>query len=928
MASAVGIQSETSNLTSMRLILCVLQLVLPLRLAAQEFDFYARGPYREAVPRPESLLGYHVGEQQTMYHQQQQVLDRLIAAAPDRVRTEIIGRTYEGKIMRLLIISAPENLARLDEIRTSLGRLADPRRTTAADARAIAERTPVTVLLTHSVHGNEPAGFEAAMQTTYQLLASEEPATLDILKNVVVLINPSQNPDGHERFAAWSNSVAVGTDDPAAVEQTEPWAIWGRYNHYRFDMNRDLLAQSQNESKALAGVYVRWRPQVVADLHSTTAQYFFPPVSQAQNQNLPAKTYDWFERFGRANGAAFDRYGWQYYIRDVFDFFYPGYIDMWPSMRGGVGMTYETDGGPELRKRKDDGSYVTFEMAIAHHYVASLATLEVAARNRAERLRDFHDFHVTGMADASRRPFRRVIFSASDPGRAAWLARRLATEEIEVTRLTKPYTAARATSYLGAPAVERPTAVQARGRAVKAPPGAARPVFPTGSYVVDLSQPEARLATTMLEPQAQFDSVFVRKQLAAYQRNQRRGEDEDKEGYEFYDITGWALPYTLGLDAWWTDDTSPVTGERVGADDSLLPPIAPGRAQSAYLFSNDTETGTRLAMRLLREGFRVGIATQPLMADGASYPRGTFVVRIQRNPPEIHDRIAALAHEVGASVTALRSAFPDSGQYGPGSQTVVGLKAPRVLLAAGEGIDQTAFGAIWFYFERELGIPITPINLSSLASADLSGYNSLIIPDASAPQAWRELRDSGAERLKAWVQEGGAVIAIGDAVDLLSRKEVGLTTIAHVTGDSAAAKDTALADAQRPGPPIVSPSAAGGNHPEYIPGSIFRATLDRTHWLTLGYERDQLPVFLETGSLLKPSEKGANPVVFTGPDLLLSGWSWPKNTEKHLQNSVWAAVESSGSGRVVLFAGNPVYRGFWRGPAKLLTNAVLMAPNR
>ena len=320
-------------------------LLVPTILRAQEFDFYSRGPYRPAVPRPESLLGYRVGSQHTMYHQQQQVLDRLIAAAPDRVRTEVIGKTAEGKVMRLLIISAPENLTRLEEIRADLATAGRPApdlgRPTPA---AIAERTPVTALLTHSVHGNEPAGFEAAMQTTYQLLASDEPATLEILKNVVVLINPSQNPDGHERFAAWYNSVAVGTDEPAALEQTEPWAIWGRYNHYRFDMNRDLLAQSQEESQALAAVYVRWRPQVVADLHSTTSQYFFPPVAKAQNLNLPPRTFEWFDRFGRANGQAFDRYGWSYYVRDVFDFFYPGYIDMWPY--------HARWGGDDLRNRR------------------------------------------------------------------------------------------------------------------------------------------------------------------------------------------------------------------------------------------------------------------------------------------------------------------------------------------------------------------------------------------------------------------------------------------------------------------------------------------------------------------------------------------------------------------------------------------------
>jgi hypothetical protein len=884
-------------------------LLLPTLLHAQEFDFYARGPYRSQVPRPESILGYSVGSQQTMYFQQQQVLDRLIQAAPERVRTEVIGRTAEGKVMRLLIISSPANLARLDEIRANLAQLADPRRTGADQARALAERTPVTVLLTHSVHGNEPAGFEAAMQTAYQLLASDEPATQEVLQNVVVLINPSQNPDGHERFAAWSNSVAVGSDDPLAVEQTEPWAIWGRYNHYRFDMNRDLLAQSQNESKAIASVYVRWHPQVVADLHSTTSQYFFPPVADAHNANLPAKTYDWFERFGKYNGQAFDRFGWQYYVRDVFDFFYPGYIDMWPTMRGGVGMTYETDGGPELKKRKDDGSYVTFEMAIAHHYTASLATLEYAAKNRVERLRDFHEFHATGMSEAQKRPMRRVLFSAADPGRAMWLARRLAVEEIEVSRLTQSFTPLRATSYMGGPA-------------------AVRRSFPAGTYVVDLAQPEARLATTMLEPRAAWDSAFVRRQFAAFQRNQRRGADENKEGYEFYDVTAWSLPLTLGLDAWWTDDTTRVVAERIRATDSLALPPAPARAQSAYVFGDDAEAGTRLAMRLLREGFRVGVATRPITADGTNYPTGTFVVRLQRNPEAVHERIVALARETGARVTAVRSAFPDSGQFGIGSESVLAIRAPHILLAAGEGIDQTAFGSVWFYLDHDLGIPVTPVNLATIGHANLEDYNVLIIPSGYAGRLWRELGEGGAARLRSWVESGGAVIAFGGAADLLGRKEVALTTVRELAGDSVAVKDTTVNDAAHPGPPLVSPSAAGSNTPEQVPGAIFRATLDRTHWLTYGYDRDQLPVFMETGSFLKPSEKGANPVVFTGSDLTLAGFTWPNNTEKLLRNSVWAAVDPVGSGNVVVFAENPVYRGFWRGPAKLLTNAVLFAPGR
>jgi len=420
----------------------------------------------------------------------------------------------------------------------------------------------------------------------------------------------------------------------------------------------------------------------------------------------------------------------------------------------------------------------------------------------------------------------------------------------------------------------------------------------------------------------------VRRQLAAYQRNQRRGESEDREDYEFYDVTAWSLPLTLGLDAWWTDDSTPLTGGRVSLADSLLPPPAPGRAQSAYLFTDENDAHARLAMRLLREGFRVAFATRPLSAGGAAWPRGTFVVRVQRNPDSVHERIATIAREVGARVVAVQSAFPDSGQVGLGSESVVALHRPRVLLASGDGIEQTAFGSVWFYLEQELGIPVTPINLAALGRVNFADYNVLIIPNGYAGRLWRELGEGGATRLKAWVESGGEVIAFGGAVGLLARKELELTTVTALEADSSAARDTTLADAARPGPPLLSPSASAGSTPEVAPGAIFRATLDRSHWLTAGYDRDALPVYYDGASLLKPSEKGANPVVLTDPDLELAGFSFPGNTEKFLRNSVWAAVETVGDGHVVLFAENPVYRGFWRGPAKLLTNAILIGPGR
>src|SRR5881397_3336867 len=608
---------------TMRPVLCFLiGLVSPLR-AQEPFDFYSRGPYRPAVPRPEAITGYAAGDQHTMYAVMQHYLDTLVATASERVRVERWGETAEHRPIRALIISDPANLARLDQIRADLAELADPRRTSPARAAEIAAKDPAVAVFQYSVHGDEPAGFEAAMQVAYQLLASDEPQTLEILKSVVVVLNMSANPDGHERFSAWYNSVAVGAENPWAFEQTEPWSVTGRYSHYRFDMNRDLLAQSQPEVRAMMDGLLRWRPQVFVDHHSTTPTYFFPPVAQAVNLNLPPQTTKWFETYGRGNAAAFDTYGWQYFVRGVFDFFYVGYRDEWTTFQGATGMTYETDGGPEYRKRRDDGSITTFRDGIAHHFVASLATLETTAKNRQSRLQDYYDFRRSALAEAATDRMKRVVIvPGNDPQSSAHVVGLLLRNGIEVTRLRQPLSSRVAHSYMSA------------GTA-----GVAR-TFPAGSYVVDLNQPQRRLAKGMLEPQSSMERSFVQREIGKFQRNRRRGEDADKEDYGFYDITAWSLPLSFNLDAYWTEDAGSV-GDAV-TDSIVPPPPAPGHAASAYLFLNDRPGAARLVLALEGEGFKLSASRAPVRANGRTYPRGAFIARIQRNPAALHERIAAL----------------------------------------------------------------------------------------------------------------------------------------------------------------------------------------------------------------------------------------------------------------------------------------------
>ena len=115
--------------------------------------------------------------------------------------------------------------------------------------------------------------------------------------------------------------------------------------------------------------------------------------------------------YGRANAKAFDANRWDYYVRDVYDAFYPGYWDMYPSLNGAIGMTFETDGGGTkgLRWLRDDGTIATLRSAIAKHFTASMTTLEVTAKNRAERLKDYYEFRSGGMADFAKGKMKRVV---------------------------------------------------------------------------------------------------------------------------------------------------------------------------------------------------------------------------------------------------------------------------------------------------------------------------------------------------------------------------------------------------------------------------------------------------------------------------------------------------------------------------------------
>lgn len=917
--------------------LLLLFFVFSISIFAQtddsKFDFYGRGPYRENVPRPSQILRFDVGEHHTTYAQMEKVIEEIAKASPDRVRIFDIGLTNERRMQHIVAISAPENISRLDEIRSNIAKLSDPRKVSSSEANSIIQNNPMIAWMAYTIHGNESSSFEAMMQVIYQLAASNEPATLDILKNNVTLVITGENPDGHERFATWYNSVAVGDPSRSAMEHREPWSIWGRYNHYRFDLNRDNAAGTQIETQNMEKAYFEWNPQLAVDHHGQPSQYFFPPVALPINPNFPQPvTNKWMDIYGRANASAFDNNNWDYYNRDIFDLFYVGYWDSMPTLNGAIGMTYETDGGgfKGLNWTRDDGTIVTFKSSIAKHYVASMTTLETSSKNKPSRLKDYYDFRVTAMNEAKTEKMKRiVIIPDKDRQKTAEMIEHLKRLKVEVNVANSGFSSTSAHSYetKNAPAQSQS--------------------FPAGSYIIDLNQPQKRLIKAFLEQDTPQDKAFVDDNMGRFKRNQMRGSGQMKEDYGFYDITAWSLPLAFGIDAFWTEDTGNVANTTVVTPEYLVSQkrgSVTGRAKIAYIIPYESDGAGIMALRLLQEGFRVGVATRTMNAGGKNWKAGTFVVRVSRNREQIHDAVSKLAQFYGANVLAVNSGYSEEGDTPIGGEAIYQMQSGlRIAMIGDEGIDQTSYGSIWWNLDR-YGIKFTPMSFNTVRGGGLKGYNVLIMPDGGAGRYSSSLGPGGIETLKDWVSNGGTIITIRGASVFATLKNVGWTS-AKMVGSSEDDEKGKSADVEpspetaptepktdkqdwKPAelPPIISPSANRNQVPESLPGAIMRAKVDRTTWLNYGVDADELPVLLSSNYFFRYSKEGTNALIFEqNPKrpLTISGFVWEGNTERLLKGTAYVIDEPLGNGHVVMFADEAFFRGIFRSTTRQFFNGIM-----
>ena len=876
------------TLRSLFLIVVVIGVVLAPAVQAQHadsvlipphFSFDPDIPRNGAIPTPASKLGYEAGEDYTL-HAHMVAYIQMLAESSNRVTITEFARTYERRPLHALFVTSPENHARLEDIRTANLKLADPA-TPAAERAAIAERNPAIVWLSYNVHGNEASSTETAMQVAYRLASATDAETLRWLDRTVVIIVPSMNPDGRDRYVNWYRSVAstVLRLEPQDLEHDEPWP-GGRTNHYWFDLNRDWVWLVHPESQGRIDLYQQWLPQVHTDYHEQgyDNNYFTMPGQAPRNLNLPPAYDTWADRFGRANAAAFDEAQVNYFTREAFDFFYPGYGSSYPSLFGGIGMLTEQGGHSRGGRAVEtsDGYVLTLRQRIFDHYETSLATIALAADARAELLDYFQAFY----SPSTKRTATTAYLLPDDDG-SGYLYQvmdMLLKHGVRVEKTTEAVTVRDAHAYeTGRPASRN---------------------FAAGTYVIPTDQPRHIFVETLMQRQMVIEDSVM------------------------YDMATWSVPLAYNLDAAWTETALRVDTQPVVEAPVLRAGVAGGPATYAYVVDWNQREAPRALARLWDLGYRVRSATKTYTFNGTTYPRGSLIVLMGRNRERagrIHADMERVAREANVRVNAFNTGRMDAG-IDLASSDARPIEEPRVALLVDEGTSSYTGGQLWFLFDQWTGFGIDRIRTGSFSAATLDEYDVLLMPGGS----YGSLFDSTmVASITTWVAMGGTVVATESAASWAVSS--GLVT----AKTAPAAKDEA-ADAKTP---VVKPehytryeAREDSSGLRRIPGTAMLGELDDSHPLAFGigsrvYSLKFNPLAIVPGDNIQTVGWYAK----DPDDVLVSGYASQENL-KRIAGHSFAAVQNRGRGKVVLLTDNTQYRMFWVGPARLVQNAVMLMP--
>ncbi|QHJ09898.1 hypothetical protein FX988_00106 [Paraglaciecola mesophila] len=854
--------------------------------------------YKATIPDMQSVLGYSVGQRITSHPDMLRYFEALQKSAPRNIQIFEYGQTWEGRKLIYAAIGSEQNIANLTQFSQDMQALSDPRVTDKRKAKGLIDSLPSSVWLEYSVHGNEISSTDAAMMTAYHLLAGEGEVTVDnIMQNSIVFIDPLQNPDGRSRFIAnYYSTVGMNhSSDRLSAEHNEPWPR-GRANHYLFDMNRDWLAITQPETKGRIASLKKYHPLVVIDLHEMGGDesYYFAPSAQPVNPHMTQAQIDNINLVGRNNAKHFDANGFDYFTREIFDAFYPGYGDSWPTFYGAAASTYEVASSRGQIFRRLDGSELSYEDTVLRHFVASISTAEAVANNRTKLLNDYYQYQIdaieAGRSDKKERVF--ILPNKRDRAGHFKLAKLMTEHGVDVYQTTEK--------------------VKMCGE-----------TYAPGSYYIDTAQPRGRFVKTTFTQQVDMSKAFIKEQ------ERRR---ERKLGDQIYDVTGWSLPlmYNLAVN---TCGKS-VSGDHrlVKMTDTLEGHVTNANATVAYIVPWGDMAAGRFLTAALQQNITLKTADRAFtIDDNTRYPAGSLIIEVAANNADIAATVQEIATQSGALVDGVNTSWVTEGPSFGSNDTYL-MSAPKIAMAWDDPTSSLSAGNTRYVIEQQFGYPVTAIRTSTLVNADLRHYQVLILPSGRYQNG---LGKAGADNIKRWVEAGGVLITLGSATAFAADADIGLLDVkrelaineqnSNENPDTESSTVAGKAYASRDD--LIKHSENSEESPDFVAGVLANVEVDQEHWLTAGVAPDVVGL-VYGDDIFAPIRlaSGKNLAWFKGEeDVLASGYLWKEN-KKQLAYKPFLIHQPTGNGMVIAFTQEPTTRAYLDGLNVMLMNAMFSAP--
>ncbi len=659
------------------------------------------------IPSPESVIGHPVGKWHISHDKLVEYM-RKLASTSERITIEERGKTFEDRPLILLTITSKKNHQNINQIQKNHIDQTNGILTPKID-------TPLVVYQGFSIHGNEPSGSNSALLLAYYLAASNDDFVNKLLSNTIILLDPSFNPDGLQRFAYWANTNKNINLNPDSNDR-EYNEVWpgARTNHYWFDMNRDWLPVQLPESRARINTFHKWLPNILTDHHEmgTNSTFFFQPGVPSRTHPLTSKlNQDITRKISKYHVKALDEIGSLYYSEERFDDFYYGKGSTFPDINGGIGILFEQASSRGHIQNSDNG-ILTFPFTIKNQLTAGLSTLDAALNMRNEILDYQYNFYKKSREEAGKQKKSAIIFGdEKDAAKTYHLAEILKRHKIKFHHIRNNFSKDKINYKKNY------------------------------SFVVPKDQKNFKLINAMFEKRTTFqDSLF-------------------------YDVSAWTFPLAFNLD-YNMDISMDIAGKEVTELNKPLG-IVKSKSNYAYLMSWNEYYSPSVLNEILDNNIIAKVALKEFKLNDKKYDYGTILIPVKNqniSSNSLFEMLNSLAVENNLIIDGVDTGLADGIDLG--STEFKTINKQKVAVLVGEGINSYDAGEIWHLFDVRYGITITKLDVKSISKADLSKYSSIIMPSSYG------LSDINTAKIIKWTEQGGNLIAFKNSLNWISKNKL------------------------------------------------------------------------------------------------------------------------------------------------------------